>query len=113
MSIMALTEEMFSDLPTALTKITESEMSDDAKMAAFMVVCQQQNQRDYASVTGGLIEGYQHDIAELRHELNWIRRLITMACSKPWTPSTAFILDCLYPDDGLKAWYFKEGDFSA
>lgn len=110
---MELTEEMFRDIPTALGAITESGMSDDAKAAAFIVVCQQQNQRDYAAVTGSLIEGYQHEIDELQQELAWVRRLITMACSKPWTPSTSFILDCLYPDDGLRAWYRKEGGFSA
>lgn len=44
-----------------------------------------------------LIEMKDQEIARLRAELNVVRSRVSFACSKPYAPSTAFLLKVLYP----------------
>jgi hypothetical protein len=81
----------------ALERITGSNMSDDAKMAAFMAFCIQQNYAEYAAIMRPTIENYQREIAELYKLVGDIRRLIKAACSGEHMPNPAYILACLYP----------------
>lgn len=84
----------------ALGRLAEGELGDDS-IGSFVAACISQNYRDYAWTTTQLIDGLQDENAKLRAELAAVRSVISAACSQPWTPSTDYILRCLYPSQKM------------
>jgi hypothetical protein len=93
-----LSAEWFNQPPEVAWKlITETDLPDQAKAAAFMAVCISRNYHDYVAVVQPLYDGAQRDLAAVRHELSTVRRLVREAFAGPYAPSEEAVIAALYP----------------